>query len=234
MKASGRPSTDTGFFRLSNSALDFYFGCGIVEYRTVKAYANTELEERRSRFIGYGQPVSSVDEAVSFIESIRRKHPDATHNVYAYRLKSGAEKYSDDGEPGGTAGLPIMSVLKIDELFDVCVVVTRYFGGILLGAGGLVRAYSKAAKEATQACGIIMMKPVKEVQITCDYNTYGKLQKLIERFEAEFKGAEFTDNVKATAFIDIRYISGFEDELNEISCGKAAFNIIGEAYRESR
>ena len=119
------------------------------DYKTVKTESHDEFTEKRSRFIGYVKPVKTEDEATGFISSIRSKHWDARHNVYAYSLREGnIKRYSDDGEPSGTAGMPVLDVITKNEVYDVCVVVTRYFGGVLLGTGGLVRAYSQGAKLA--------------------------------------------------------------------------------------
>ena len=121
----------------------------MTEYRTVKAFGSAEFTEKRSRFIGWCQPVQTQEEAVAFVENIRSRHWDATHNVYAYRLRDGQlQRYSDDGEPQGTAGMPVLDVLQKSNLVDVVVVATRYFGGILLGGGGLVRAYSHTSSIA--------------------------------------------------------------------------------------
>jgi len=128
------------------------------EYRTIKYEADDSFVERRSRFIGYAKPVTTNEEAVAFINEIKAKHWDATHNVYAYVLRDGQiRRYSDDGEPQGTAGIPVLDVLLKENLTDLVVVVTRYFGGVLLGAGGLVRAYSHGAKIAVVAAKMINM-----------------------------------------------------------------------------
>ena len=124
------------------------------DYITLNQRAQDEFVERKSRFIGTATPVSTQEEAIAFIDEMRSKYWDATHNVYAYILRDGTKRYSDDGEPQGTAGVPVLDVLQKEGLTDLCVVVTRYFGGILLGAGGLVRAYSHGAKIAVDAAGI--------------------------------------------------------------------------------
>ncbi len=130
----------------------------MADYKTVRAAASGELTEKRSRFIGYCKPVSTEEEATAFIASIRSRHWDARHNVYAYSLREGnLRRYSDDGEPSGTAGMPVLDVLQKSGVTDVCVVVTRYFGGVLLGTGGLVRAYSQAARLGLNAAqGVIL------------------------------------------------------------------------------
>ena len=127
-----------------------------TDYKTVKIESSDEFTEKRSRFIGYVKPVKTEAEATEFINSIRSKHWDARHNVYAYSLREGnIKRYSDDGEPSGTAGMPVLDVITKNEVYDVCVVVTRYFGGVLLGTGGLVRAYSQGSKIALEAGQVV-------------------------------------------------------------------------------
>ena len=142
-----------------------------MNYFTISQPAEASFIEKRSEFIGCIAPVSTKDEAVEFINSIKSKHRKAKHNVYAYILrKDNISRYSDDGEPQGTAGVPVLDVLKKRGLTDVCVVVTRYFGGILLGGGGLVRAYSHAAAIACDAAHIMNMCVCKKIKIECDYS----------------------------------------------------------------
>ena len=129
------------------------------EYKTVTMDTSDEFVEKRSRFIGYIRPVKTEEEAIAFINQIKSKHWDATHNVYAYCLREGqVKRYSDDGEPQGTAGIPTLDVLLKSEVTDVVVVTTRYFGGILLGGGGLVRAYSHAASLALAKAQVVTMR----------------------------------------------------------------------------
>ena len=150
------------------------------DYKTVKKEAKDEFVERRSRFIGYVKPVSCEQEAIDFINEKRSEHWDATHNVYAYSLREGnVTRYSDDGEPSGTAGMPVLDVIKKNGVTDVCVVVTRYFGGVLLGTGGLVRAYSRGAKTALEAGEMVEMRLCSVCTLTCSYNQYGKASSLI-------------------------------------------------------
>lgn len=147
-----------------------------ADYKTVLCEASDEFTEKRSRFIGYCKPVSTEEEAAAFIAGIRSKHWDARHNVYAYSLREGnLRRYSDDGEPSGTAGLPVLDVITKNEVYDVCVVVTRYFGGILLGKGGLVRAYAQGAKLALDAGKVVTMQSCLLCDLSCSYNQYGKV-----------------------------------------------------------
>ncbi len=151
-------------------------------YCTVGKNSETEYVISRSRFIGRCFAVSDESEALKILERIRKQHWDATHNCYAYRLRSGAARYSDDGEPQGTAGLPMMEVLKKRDLYDLLVISTRYFGGILLGAGGLVRAYTRSTTDAVDAAGILHMLPCTGYRLHVDYPYWNAVQSVTERF----------------------------------------------------
>jgi len=158
-------------------------------YLTIAREAMDEFVEKKSRFMGFIKPVSTEEEALAFIREKQKKYWDATHNVYAYVLEGGNLcRFSDDGEPQGTAGIPVLDVLRKEGLTDCVVVVTRYFGGILLGGGGLVRAYSHGAKIAVDAAGVVEMRRCLLGEITCDYSQYG----WIPAFLAE-EGATLTD-----------------------------------------
>lgn len=150
------------------------------DYKTVLEKASDEFVEKRSRFIGYCKPVKTEQEAIDFINEKRSEHWNATHNVYAYSLREGnIKRYSDDGEPSGTAGMPVLDVIVKNEIFDVVVVVTRYFGGVLLGTGGLVRAYSHGSKIAVEAAKPVIMQNCLVCEARCAYNQYGKVSSLI-------------------------------------------------------
>lgn len=150
------------------------------DYKTVLENACDEFVEKRSRFIGYCKPVKTEQEAIDFINEKRSEHWNATHNVYAYSLREGnIKRYSDDGEPSGTAGMPVLDVIVKNEIFDVVVVVTRYFGGVLLGTGGLVRAYSHGSKIAVEAAKPVIMQNCLVCEARCAYNQYGKVSSLI-------------------------------------------------------
>ncbi len=166
-----------------------------MEFRTLKARGSAEFTEKKSVFIGYGTPISCEDDARAFIEEIRRRHRDATHNCPAYILRDGVKRFSDDGEPGGTAGVPILDVLEKSGITDSCIVVTRYFGGILLGAGGLVRAYSHAAKIAVEACGVAVMTECAVMRVEVGYDFYQPLTRLLESFGAATDDTAFAENV---------------------------------------
>lgn len=190
------------------------------DYKTISAAASDSFVERRSRFIGTIRPVSTEEEATAFIAQMKEKYWDARHNVYAYILREGqAQRYSDDGEPQGTAGIPVLEVLRKEGLADVVVVVTRYFGGILLGAGGLVRAYSHGAKIAVDAAGIQVMNPCTVVELDVDYSMYGKVTYLLPRYYAVTQNADFGEIVKLQLLIKDEYLPAFEQELTELSGG---------------
>lgn len=169
----------------------------LVEYKTVAKEAELTLFERKSKFIGRIKPVGTVEEAEEFIEAIRKQHWDATHNVPAYILGTNQEvqKFSDDNEPSGTAGLPMLEMLKGYELTNVVVVVTRYFGGILLGRGGLIRAYGGTTRAALQEAGIVRMVPARAVAITVDYVHVGKIQNEILQAGIYIADTEYLEKV---------------------------------------
>ncbi len=166
-----------------------------MEYITLQKHAETTFTERKSVFIGNATPVKSESEAMEFIVKIRKKYGDATHNTYAYLLADGSARYSDDGEPQGTAGVPILSVIQKGGFCDACIVVTRYFGGILLGAGGLVRAYSAAARDAVSEAKIVKYQSFAEFKVTASYSDYQRLIPLKEIFDIREDNSQFTDNV---------------------------------------
>lgn len=202
-------------------------------YKTIKSASSDEFIVKKSRFIGYVKPVTTVRQAMEFISEIKSKHWDATHNVYAYVLRDGqTRRFSDDGEPQGTAGIPSLDVLLKEDVTDCCVVVTRYFGGIMLGAGGLVRAYSHGAKIALDAGGIITMSLCKTVSVKTDYNFYGRLVPLICEQGGIIDDTLFTDNVEVIFHIPCDSLPFFESKLIDVSCGKFTCRVIDEKYCE--
>lgn len=196
-------------------------------YRTVQREADGEITEKRSRFIAHARPVKSEEEAIAFIEEIRKSYWDARHNVYAYIIEENSiQRYSDDGEPAGTAGVPVLEILKKEDLSNVVVVVTRYFGGILLGTGGLVHAYSKAAKAGIEAAGPVEMVLSRELMLSCEYTVLGKLQNELAQCHAVTGEAVYTDSVKISVFLPVSETESFKkgiiDKTNgriEIECG---------------
>ncbi|MFY9198038.1 MAG: YigZ family protein [Acutalibacteraceae bacterium] len=203
------------------------------KYKTIKNESFDEYVVKRSRFIGYAKPVDSQDDAVDFINSIKTKHWDARHNVYAYVLRDGqTRRYSDDGEPQGTAGVPVLDVLLKEELTDCVVVVTRYFGGIMLGAGGLVRAYSHSAKIAVDASEIITMSLCVNARLICDYTFYGRVLSLIAEFNGICDKTEFLEDVVVDFKISKDIFNEFEKQLVDLSCGKYKSIVLSEEYAQ--
>ena len=205
----------------------------MTEYRTVANEASAEFVERHSRFIGYAKPVKTEEEAILFINSIKSKNWNATHNVYAYCIRQDqVKRYSDDGEPQGTAGIPTLDVLVKSGVTDVVVVITRYFGGILLGAGGLVRAYSHSASIALHQAEIITMHSCVMAEINCDYNQYGKLASLIPENGGVVDHADFTDTVKINFHLSDSDMPAFEQKLADATCGQSKAEVVGEKFFE--
>lgn len=200
-------------------------------YKTIQKEAFGEFVERHSKFISYAKPVETEDDAISFINKIKTKHWDAKHNVYAYSLLKGSiMRYSDDGEPHGTAGVPVLDILKKNEVTNIVIVVTRYFGGILLGTGGLVRAYSNAAKLALDSAVVINMVSCFRAQLFCDYSLYGKISSILAELGAKIEESEFLDNVKIIFYIEKKKLNVLNDKLNEVSSGEIITKILEEKY----
>ena len=201
------------------------------QYVTLRHEASAEFEEKRSVFIGYAKPVKTEGEAMEFVKKIRGKHGDARHNVFAYTLGGGVTaRYSDDGEPQGTAGIPVLDVLRKSGVDDACIVVTRYFGGILLGAGGLVRAYSAAAKMALDAAEIATFEPYTEFSLTCTYPEYQKISAELPRFSAIIDDTDYADNVTVKFAIKSDKNQQLTDRICEMTAGKSNPQIIGERF----
>ncbi len=201
------------------------------EYRTIARAAVDEFTEKRSRFIGAIQPVTTEEEAQAFIRSRTKEMWDAKHNVYAYVLSGGSVcRFSDDGEPQGTAGIPTLDVLRKENLTDCAVVVTRYFGGILLGGGGLVRAYSHATKLAVDAAGIVRMCPCVQGHIVCDYAQYGWVPAVIAAVSGSVTDTQFADDVTVVCSLPAEQVGALQAQLTERSAGRLTFVKIGEGY----
>lgn len=200
-------------------------------YKSVKQGSEAECTVNRSRFIGRCFPVDSEEAALCLLSDIRKRHWDATHNCFAYRIgeTAAAARFSDDGEPGGTAGKPIMDVLTGKGLTNVLCVVTRYFGGILLGAGGLVRAYSKSAADAVTKAGMVSYLPGTILDIPMDYSRYGTLEGFI-RANAEVQNVAFAGNVVVTAAVEDANLLKFMKEVTERSDGRCTPVTIGTGY----
>ncbi|NLB82250.1 MAG: YigZ family protein [Clostridiaceae bacterium] len=180
-----------------------------------------EITEKKSRFISHIAPITNEENVISFINGIKTKYWDASHNVYAYVLRENAiSRYSDDGEPLGTAGIPTLNVIQKEELLDVCIVTTRYFGGTLLGAGGLVRAYTKAAKSAVDAAGIFRRIYCDLYNINTEYSMVGKIQNAAANAGCIMGETAYTDNVQLQYFVPYNILN-FKDIIKEVTGAKA-------------
>lgn len=201
------------------------------DYKTVQNEAKGEFIEKRSRFIGYCKPVTTEQEAVDFINSKRAEHWDATHNVYAYSLREGnIKRYSDDGEPSGTAGMPTLDVILKNQIYDVCIVVTRYFGGVLLGTGGLVRAYSQGAKTALEAGKVVLMQSCAICQVQCSYNQYGKVSSLIMELGGIVDDTVYEADVLIKFHIKPETLVSLNKKLADATSGEVQANSDKEEY----
>ena len=203
------------------------------EYKTVEFESKDEFVEKKSRFIGYVKPVKTQEEATNFINSIKSKHWDATHNVSAFVLReNNIQRSSDDGEPSGTAGVPTLDVLLKENLVDVCVVVTRYFGGILLGTGGLVHAYSKGASMALANSEIVTMEVADSLKISCDYTMYGIISSVLPEYEAIIRNTEYTDSVCVFADVRTELTDSLTAKLIDKCNGKVNIEKLARGYVE--
>ncbi|MDU1053822.1 YigZ family protein [Clostridium baratii] len=194
-----------------------------MAYITIRDYGEDSFEEKKSEFIGYAKRVESEEEAKEFINEIKSMHKQARHNCFAYVIGEnyGIQRYSDDGEPQGTAGIPILEVMKKQGVTDCAIVVTRYFGGILLGAGGLTRAYTKGASIALKAGGVVEKVEGCKVSITIDYDLIGKIQYLCGQNNWHIEDSEYTDKVTIFIYAENEVAEVIEKEVIEATNGKA-------------
>ena len=201
------------------------------EYLVPSEYGEDEFIEKKSRFIGRIWPVETEEEALARIQEMKRKHYDATHNCWAYIIRDGAVRFSDDGEPGGTAGMPMLQVLQREGLFNAVCVVTRYFGGILLGAGGLVRAYTKGAKIAVDAAGKSMKRVWTVLYVPCPYSFYERVRLEAEAFGGIVRKADFGAEVELELLFPEAKTQEFLDRLTDMTAGTVESMEIGQEYR---
>ena len=195
-----------------------------MEYKTIASRCEARFIEKKSEFIGYLAPVSTEEEAANFISEIRARHPKARHNCYAYILReNNTARHSDDGEPQGTAGAPIYEVLRKEGLTDAACVVTRYFGGVLLGAGGLTRAYARAAKDAVNSAEIKLMCEAVLVEISLDYSLYGRLPQIFGEFDAKICSEDFSELVKISFYVRKECSEPIKARLVDVCSGKLTF-----------
>ena len=201
------------------------------EYRIPTKDADAEFIEKRSRFIGHLFLTETEEEAVARIKQMREKYWDATHNVYAYIIRDGATRFSDDGEPGGTAGMPVLQVLQREEMYNVTCVVTRYFGGILLGAGGLVRAYAHSAKIALDAAGCSMKRVWTSIYMPCPYSWFERIKLEVTAFGGMIRNTDFGMDVEFDLLLPEAQTQPFLDRVFDISGGTIEGMTVGQEYR---
>lgn len=201
------------------------------EYLVPTAFGEDEFVEKKSRFIGRVWPVETEDEALAHIAEMKKQHYDATHNCWAYVIKDGAVRFSDDGEPGGTAGMPMVQVLQKEQLYNVVCVVTRYFGGTLLGAGGLVRAYTKGAKIAIDAAGKSMKRVWSVIYLPIPYSFYERVKLEIAAFDGVIRDTQFGAEVELEILVARGQAQAFLDRIVDMTAGQAEGMETGQEYR---
>jgi uncharacterized YigZ family protein len=196
-----------------------------MSYFTIKDESTAEFKEKKSVFIGHGKRVENEDEAKEFVQGVKNNHKQARHNVYAYIIgeNRNIQRYSDDGEPQGTGGIPMLEVLKKNDITDVAVVVTRYFGGILLGTGGLARAYSKGASLAIKEAGIVEKVKGVCMQIVIQYDLLGKMQHICAENNFHIECIDYSDTVKIKIYCEFSNLEELKYKITGISSGKAIF-----------
>ena len=200
-------------------------------FTTVRSESQIEYEEKRSIFISRALRVDSEEKALEFIASIKKQHRDATHNVFAYHINKGViARYSDDGEPQGTSGMPTLETIRKKGVDNVCVVTTRYFGGILLGAGGLVRAYSHAAALAIDEAQIITYEPYDEYEIVCSYSDYQKYNSYFSDIGLIIDSTDFAENVTVRFAVKSNLSQRIEEKIVEIGNARSKLEKKGERY----
>ena len=200
-------------------------------YITLEREASASFIEKKSEFIGYACPCKTEQEALDFIAKIRKKHADAKHNVYAYQIKeNNIARFTDDGEPQGTAGMPVLDIIKKTGFTDACIVVTRYFGGILLGTGGLVRAYSHAAKLAAEAAHVITYERFIPCELICDYTDYDKIRASYQGVGLMVDGVDFAADVTQRLAVRAPEYDGFCTALTELTNGTVLIETTGDRF----
>ena len=204
----------------------------MTSYKTLRQAASDEFIVNKSRFIGYAAPCQTEEEALAFLKSIREKHKDATHNCYAYVIgeNAGIMRYSDDGEPGGTAGLPMMEVLKARGVVNCCVVVTRYFGGVLLGAGGLVRAYTKGCAIALNAARVVVMRLSQKLLLDVPYPLWGKVNYAMKTLPLLVEDTAFGASVEATILVKTADLEAVTQKLTALTNAQAEWLALEELH----
>ena len=204
----------------------------MTEYYIPTRAAESEFVEKRSRFIGYIKPVETETEARAFVEEIKKRHYDARHNCWCYLLREGGVvRYSDDGEPQGTAGQPMLGVFEKEGITDLVCVVTRYFGGILLGTGGLLRAYTKGAKDALDAAGVSVVRRWVRQLVPCTYSLYERLKQETERFGAVIEDTEYGADIVLTVLVPEEQSDAYAARILDFTAGTVETLVDGEVFQ---
>lgn len=203
----------------------------MIEYFIPTKASEATFVEKRSEFIGHVWPVESEEEARGHIEAMKKKYHDARHNCWCYIVKDGPVRYSDDGEPQGTAGQPMLGVFQKEGVTNVCCVVTRYFGGILLGAGGLVRAYTQSAKDALDAAGISVVRRWVELAVDCPYNFFERVKNEITALSGVVGEVEYAAGVTVHALLPEERAETFSARMVELSAGTFEAIELGETFK---
>ena len=201
------------------------------EYLVPTGYGEDEFIEKKSRFIGRVWLAETEEEALARIAEMKKQHYDATHNCWAYVIRDGAVRFSDDGEPGGTAGMPMVQVLQREGLYNIVCVVTRYFGGTLLGAGGLVRAYTKGAKIAVDAAGKSMKRVWSVIYLPCPYTFYERVKLEVEAFGGLIRDTQFGTEVELEILVAQGQTQPFLDRITDMTSGTVDGLVTGQEYR---
>jgi uncharacterized YigZ family protein len=203
----------------------------LTEYLVPTRAAEAEFVEKRSTFIGHVWPVETEDEARAHIDEMKKKYHDARHNCWCYLLKDGPVRYSDDGEPQGTAGQPMLSVFQKEEVTNVCCVVTRYFGGVLLGAGGLVRAYTQSAKDALDAAGLSVVRRWVAFAVTCPYSFLERVKQAVTALDGAVGDIDYAADVTVQALLPEGRAGEFSARMTELSAGSFQAAELGEVFQ---
>ena len=201
------------------------------EYCVPSGAGESEYVEKRSRFLGHVRPVENEDEARAFIAAVKKEHYDARHNCWCYILRDGPERYSDDGEPQGTAGIPMLEVLRREGIYNVVCVVTRYFGGVLLGAGGLFRAYTKSAKDALDAAGVSVVRRWVKLELPCSYAALERYKLEIAAFGGAVEEMDYGAAVTIRALLPEERQADFAARIFDLSGGSVTPAVTGESFQ---
>lgn len=204
------------------------------EYYIPAGAGEAEFTEKRSSFLGHVRMVGTEDEAKAFIAEMKKKYHDARHNCWCYIIRGGAVRYSDDGEPQGTAGIPMLEVLKREGVTNVVCVVTRYFGGVLLGTGGLLRAYTKSAKDALDAAGISVVRRWVMAELACTYSLLERLKLECTAANGLVSDVEYSTDVCLKLLLPEDGVEDFSRRIADVTAGASRLAIIGEIYKPVR